>query len=71
MGSDWVGLVNDVTRIISNSLKVNMRSITIDSDDGMFEGQIMVFVNDTAHLNKLIQRLSRVNGVLVVQRFDT
>jgi GTP pyrophosphokinase len=70
-GSDRVGLVNDVTRIISNSLKVNMRSITIDSDDGMFEGQIMVFVNDTAHLNKLIQRLSRVNGVLVVQRFDT
>ena len=70
-GSDRVGLVNDVTRIISNSLKVNMRSITIDSDDGMFEGQIMVFVNDTAHLTKLIQRLSRVNGVLVVQRFDT
>ncbi|SHK98645.1 RelA/SpoT family protein [Hymenobacter psychrotolerans] len=70
-GSDRVGLVNDVTRIISNSLKVNMRSITIDSDDGMFEGQIMVFVNDTAHLTKLIQRLSRVNGVLVVERFDT
>ena len=70
-GSDRVGLVNDVTRIISNSLKVNMRSITIDSDDGMFEGQIMVFVNDTAHLDKMIQRLSRVNGVLLVERFDS
>jgi GTP pyrophosphokinase len=70
-GSDRVGLVNDVTRIISNSLKVNMRSITIDSDDGMFEGQIMVFVNDTDHLNKLIQRLSKVNGVLLVERFDS
>ena len=70
-GSDRVGLVNNVTRIISNSLKVNMRSITIDSDDGMFEGQIMVFVNDTDHLEKLIQRLSRVNGVLVVERFDS
>ncbi|QNH63406.1 RelA/SpoT family protein [Hymenobacter sediminicola] len=70
-GSDRVGLVNDVTRIISNSLKVNMRSITIDSDDGMFEGQIMVFVNDTNHLTKLIQRLARVNGVLQVERFDT
>ena len=42
-----------------------------DSDDGMFEGQIMVFVNDTAHLTKLIQRLSRVNGVLQVERFDS
>ncbi|WP_426492776.1 RelA/SpoT family protein [Hymenobacter sp. 102] len=70
-GSDRVGLVNDVTRIISNSLKVNMRSITIDSDDGMFEGQIMVFVNDTAHLDKLIQRLVKVNGVLQVERFDS
>lgn len=69
-GSDRVGLVNDVTRIISNSLKVNMRSITIDSDDGFFEGSIMVFVNDTAHLEKLIQRLSKVNGVLLVERFD-
>lgn len=70
-GSDRVGLVNDVTKIISNSLKVNMRSITIDSDDGMFEGQIMVFVNDTAHLEKLIQRLSRVRGVLSVERFGS
>jgi guanosine-3',5'-bis(diphosphate) 3'-pyrophosphohydrolase len=69
-GSDRVGLVNDVTRVISNALKVNMRSITIDSDDGFFEGNIMVFVNDTAHLEKLIQRLSKVNGVLLVERFD-
>ncbi|MCB2378357.1 bifunctional (p)ppGpp synthetase/guanosine-3',5'-bis(diphosphate) 3'-pyrophosphohydrolase [Hymenobacter sp. BT635] len=68
-GSDRVGLVNDVTRIISNSLKVNMRSITIDSNDGFFEGQIMVFVNDTDHLNKMIHRLSKVNGVLMVERF--
>jgi guanosine-3',5'-bis(diphosphate) 3'-pyrophosphohydrolase len=70
-GSDRVGLVNDVTKIISNSLKVNMRSITIDSNDGMFEGQIIVYVNDTSHLTKLIQRLSKVNGVLLVERFDS
>ena len=70
-GSDRVGLVNDVTRIISTALKVNMRSITIDADDGFFEGKILVFVNDTDHLNKLIQRLSKVNGVLQVERFDS
>ena len=70
-GSDRVGLVNDVTRIISTSLKVNMRSITVDSNDGFFEGQIMVFVNDTDHLNKLLQRLRKVNGVLQVERFDS
>ncbi|RZJ94914.1 MAG: bifunctional (p)ppGpp synthetase/guanosine-3',5'-bis(diphosphate) 3'-pyrophosphohydrolase, partial [Hymenobacter sp.] len=70
-GSDRVGIVNDVTRIISTSLRVNMRSITVDSNDGFFEGQIMVFVNDTDHLNKLIHRLSKVNGVLQVERFES
>lgn len=70
-GSDRVGIINDITRIISTSLKVNMRSITVDSNDGFFEGQIMVFVNDTDHLTKLIQRLGKVNGVLQVERFDS
>ncbi|MBB6612132.1 bifunctional (p)ppGpp synthetase/guanosine-3',5'-bis(diphosphate) 3'-pyrophosphohydrolase [Pontibacter sp. Tf4] len=69
-GTDRVGLVNDLTRIISNSLRVNMRSITIDSHDGIFEGNIMVFVNDTGHLDKLIQRMGKVNGILTVERFD-
>ncbi|MBA9079035.1 MULTISPECIES: RelA/SpoT family protein [Rufibacter] len=70
-GTDRVGLVNDVTKVISNSLKVNMRSITIDSHDGVFEGRLMIFVNDTAQLEKLIQKLLRVNGVLSVDRFDS
>ncbi len=70
-GTDRVGMVNDLTKVISNSLKVNMRSITLDSQDGVFDGKIMVFVNDTSHLEKLIQRLQRVNGVLLVERFDS
>ena len=70
-GTDRVGLVNDLTKIISSNLKVNMRSITIDSNDGIFEGNIMVFVNDTGHLEKLIQNLNRVEGVLNVERFDS
>jgi guanosine-3',5'-bis(diphosphate) 3'-pyrophosphohydrolase len=70
-GSDRVGIVNDITRIISTALKVNMRSITVEANDGFFEGQILVFVNDTDHLNKLIQRLIKVNGVLQVERFDS
>ncbi len=69
-GTDRVGLVNDLTKVISNSLRVNMRSITIDSNDGIFEGNIMVFVNDTGHLEKLIQRMSKVIGILTVERFD-
>ncbi|WP_460924733.1 RelA/SpoT family protein [Pontibacter brevis] len=69
-GTDRVGLVNDLTKVISTSLKVNMRSITIDSNDGIFEGNIMVFVNDTGHLDMLMQRMGKVNGILTVERFD-
>lgn len=69
-GTDRVGLVNDLTKVISTSLKVNMRSITIDSNDGIFEGNIMVFVNDTSHLDKLMQRMGKVNGILTVERFE-
>ncbi|MHA6248981.1 RelA/SpoT family protein [Pontibacter sp. CAU 1760] len=69
-GTDRVGLVNDLTKVISTSLKVNMRSITIDSNDGIFEGNLMVFVNDTGHLDKLMQRMGKVNGILTVERFD-
>src|SRR5690606_30190571 len=70
-GIDDVGVVNNITKVISNDLKVNMRSITVDSNDGIFEGSIMVFVNDTAHLDTLIKKLKQVNGVLSVTRFDT
>jgi GTP pyrophosphokinase len=70
-GTDRVGLVNDVTRIISNELKVNMRSITIDTNDGIFEGNIMLFVHDTTHLETLIRKLFKVDGIVNVTRFDS
>jgi guanosine-3',5'-bis(diphosphate) 3'-pyrophosphohydrolase len=69
-GSDRVGIVNDITRIISNELKVNMRSITVESEDGIFEGKIIVYVNDTKHLETLTAKLIKINGVLKVSRFD-
>ena len=49
-GIDEVGLVNNITKIISNELNVNMRSISFDTNDGTFEGTVMVFFNDTNHL---------------------
>jgi guanosine-3',5'-bis(diphosphate) 3'-pyrophosphohydrolase len=69
-GIDDVGLINKLTTVISNDFKVNMRSITVDSDNGIFEGSIMVYVNDTEHLDNLIKRLKTVNGVTAVTRFD-
>jgi guanosine-3',5'-bis(diphosphate) 3'-pyrophosphohydrolase len=69
-GIDEVGLVNNITRIISNELNVNMRSLSFDSNDGLFEGQMMVFVHDTNHLTDLMNKLKKVNGVLSVTRTD-
>jgi guanosine-3',5'-bis(diphosphate) 3'-pyrophosphohydrolase len=69
-GIDDVGLINKLTTVISHDFKVNMRSITVDSDNGIFEGSIMVYVNDTEHLENLIKRLRTVNGVTAVTRFD-
>jgi GTP pyrophosphokinase len=70
VGTDRVGLINDLTKVISNELKVNMRSITVDSDDGIFEGTIKLYVNNTSHLDELISNLTKVEGILKVARFD-
>ena len=69
-GIDDVGIVNGITKIISSELNVNMRSISFDSEDGVFEGTIMVFVHDTHHLTELMKKLKKVKGVLTVTRID-
>lgn len=70
LGIDDVGIVNNITQVISNELHVNMRSISFDSHDGIFEGMITVFVYDTEHLNSLIKKLDKLNGVTRVERVD-
>jgi GTP diphosphokinase / guanosine-3',5'-bis(diphosphate) 3'-diphosphatase len=70
-GTDRVGLINDVTKIISDELKVNMSSMSIYTDSGIFEGEIMLYVNDTRHLEQLIDKLEKVEGVVKVSRFDS
>ena len=70
-GIDEVGLINQLTTVISNDFKVNIRSITVDSDNGIFEGTIMVYVNDTHHLDNLIRKLKMIKGISTVTRFDS
>lgn len=70
-GLDEVGIVSNISDVISKDLQVNMRSLSIDSNDGMFEGNITLFVKDTQHLEALIRKLKRVKGVMNVRRFDT
>lgn len=69
-GLDDVGVIQKLTRIISDELKINIRSISVDGKDGIFEGNIVVFVNDTAQLEKLSNRLKRLKGILTVNRYD-
>ncbi len=69
-GADRVGLISDVTEVISNNHKVNMRTITVSAEDGMFHGKILLFVNDTKHLHTLIENMSNIDGMISVERFD-
>ncbi|MEQ1588032.1 MAG: bifunctional (p)ppGpp synthetase/guanosine-3',5'-bis(diphosphate) 3'-pyrophosphohydrolase [Cyclobacteriaceae bacterium] len=71
IGTDRVGLINDVSKVISEELKVNMSSLSFKSDQGIFSGEIMLYVNDTRHLEMLITKLEKVEGVVKVSRFDS
>lgn len=70
MGEDRVGIVSDITTVISKNLKTNIRSITVDSEDGVFEGEIVCSVTDLSHLRRVIERLKRIDGIHGVYRFE-
>mgnify|MGYP000114927204 CR=1 FL=1 len=70
IGIDDVGIVNGITQVISNQHHVNMRSLSFDSLDGVFEGRVMVLVQDTSHLTSLIKNLKGVSGVKKVEQID-
>ncbi len=69
-GTDRVGVIDDITKIISSQLKVNMKSINVDLKDGIFKGEIQLFVSDTLQLSKLIKKLQKVHNVNNVTRLD-
>ncbi len=68
IGNDDIGIVNNITSIISKEEKIVMRSINIDSHDGLFGGIIVVMLEDTSKLESLIKKLRTVKGVKQVTR---
>ncbi|MGM0407908.1 MAG: RelA/SpoT family protein [Bacteroidota bacterium] len=70
-GIDETGMLNKISNVISKDMNIRMRSITIDSDDGMFEGQIKLFIESTKHLDLLIRKLKKEKGILKVTRVET
>ena len=69
-GIDDVGLLNELTTIISQEENVNMKSLNFNSDDGIFEGEIMLYVYDKNHLDNLIEKLQDIESILTVERTE-
>ena len=70
VGIDDIGIVNKITQIISFQHNVNMKSISFDSHDGIFQGKIQVYVFDKQHLEELIDKFVMLEGVKRVERWD-
>jgi guanosine-3',5'-bis(diphosphate) 3'-pyrophosphohydrolase len=68
-GKDRPGLLSDVTHAISSYQNTNIRSVNIDSRASMFEGQIILFVKNTDHLSRVLEKIKKVAGVIDVERF--
>ena len=68
IGHDDIGIVSNITNIISKEDKLTMRSINIDSHDGLFSGNVVLFIEDNSKLNQLIKKLKTVKGVKQIIR---
>jgi guanosine-3',5'-bis(diphosphate) 3'-pyrophosphohydrolase len=67
-GIDDVGIVAQITNIISSNLAINIRSLNIEASDGLFFGEAMLYVNDTAHVDKVIRELRKITNIKKVGR---
>ena len=67
-GLDRIGLLNQITQVISQLRNVNIRKLQIESDNGLFEGKIQMFVHDTTDLSAIIADLKKIQNVKEVSR---
>ena len=71
IGLDDVGVIHKITNLISGELKVNISAMSIEANDGIFEGKLKVFVQDKEQLNNLVKQVQNLEGIERVDRFDT
>ena len=69
-GFDRIGIINEITRYISFVMSVNIRKFTLETEDGVFEGHIDLYVHDMRDLEKLIRKLRKIDGIQSVVRTD-
>lgn len=68
-GEDKLGMTNEITQVIVKS-DINIRSISLNAKDGVFEGTVILYVKNTEHLQRVLERLRKVEGVFAVDRFS-
>lgn len=69
-GIDCVGLLNEVTQVISRQLNVNIRRLSINADDGIFEGRIKLYVHDVDDVRSICANLKRIQNIKQVTRIE-
>jgi len=69
-GFDRVGVVNEITTIISKQSDINMRTVHFDTHDGIFEGDLYLYIHSVQDLNELISRLMKIKGMDTIERIE-
>jgi GTP pyrophosphokinase len=70
IGLDDVGVINKITNLISGTLKININALTIEAKEGLFEGNVKVYVHDKDELDELVTQLQELPGIERVERYD-
>src|SRR5262249_51062267 len=71
VGMDDVGVIHKITNLISGEMKINISALSVEAREGLFQGNIKVFVHDKEELEELVQRLKDLPGIESVERYDT
>jgi GTP pyrophosphokinase len=71
VGIDDVGVIHKITNLISGEMKININAMTIEAKDGLFYGNVKVYVHDKEELDELVERLKQLPGIETVDRYDT
>lgn len=71
VGLDDVGVIHKITNLISGEMKINIAALTVEAKEGIFMGNIKIFVHDKEELEDLVQRLLKLGGIQSVDRYDT
>jgi GTP diphosphokinase / guanosine-3',5'-bis(diphosphate) 3'-diphosphatase len=70
IGLDDVGVVSKITNLISGEMKININALTIEAKEGIFEGNIKIYVHDKEELDELVHRLMKLTGIQKVERYE-